>query len=225
MLVFAHHRDVVAVSAWLYCKSRFPLPASSSRLQWHALQPLMYRAWLLRWRAPLATRTCLTCASTALLMLASHGVGWSQQWHALSTCSLWQDLGLHPTRHEPTHPAFTADRQQAVATFRDAPSVRVALLSVTAAGVGLDFSTASTVVFAGEKGLLVLLGGHSESSGKTVAAVYTPSPACLPARPHTELPSEVSLVRQAEDRAHRRGQLHAVNVYFLCAKVIRSGEP
>lgn len=50
-----------------------------------------------------------------------------------------------------------------------------------ASGVGLDFSTASTVVFA-------------------------------------ELPQEVAHVRQAEDRAHRKGQHSPVNVYFLVAK-------
>lgn len=49
------------------------------------------------------------------------------------------------------------------------------------AGTGLDFSAASSVVFA-------------------------------------ELPDEVALVRQAEDRAHRQGTRHAVNVYFLIAR-------
>ncbi len=39
-------------------------------------------------------------------------------------------------------------RREAVRNFRDRPSVRVALLSVTAAAVGLDFSSASNVVFA-----------------------------------------------------------------------------
>ncbi|KAK9812930.1 hypothetical protein WJX72_005929 [[Myrmecia] bisecta] len=40
------------------------------------------------------------------------------------------------------------ERRLAVQRFRDDPSVRVALLSVTAAGTGLDFSAASAVVFA-----------------------------------------------------------------------------
>ena len=41
--------------------------------------------------------------------------------------------------------AFTA---QMVQRFRNEPALRVALLSVTAAGTGLDFSAASLVVFA-----------------------------------------------------------------------------
>lgn len=42
----------------------------------------------------------------------------------------------------------TSERHALVARFRNDPSVRVALLSVTAAGVGLDLSAASNVVFA-----------------------------------------------------------------------------
>eukprot|EP00890_Picochlorum_soloecismus_P004235 jgi/Picsp_1/4812/NSC_02180-R1_zinc finger ran-binding domain-containing protein 3-like len=72
-------------------------------------------------------------------------------------------------------------RRDAVLNFKENPKIRVALLSVTAAGTGLDFSSASLVVF-------------------------------------FELPSEASLVRQAEDRVHRRGQQNSVNIYFLCAR-------
>jgi hypothetical protein len=64
--------------------------------------------------------------------------------------------------------------------FRRQRHIRVALVSVTAGGVGLDFSAASNVVF-------------------------------------VELPTSVSLVEQAEDRVHRRGQRRPVHVYFLCA--------
>ena len=85
-----------------------------------------------------------------------------------------------------------ADRRAAVEAFRDgAGGVRAALLSVTAAGTGLDFASASSVVFA-------------------------------------ELPDEPALVRQEEDRSHRRGREGGggkgggfgmpLNVYFLIAK-------
>eukprot|EP00803_Ostreobium_quekettii_P008937 evm.model.scf_153.2 EVM.evm.TU.scf_153.2 scf_153:8261-20215(-) len=76
---------------------------------------------------------------------------------------------------------LASERLEAVRRFSNNPEIRVALLSLTAAGVGLDFSAANVVVFA-------------------------------------ELPNEVALVRQAEDRAHRRGQANCVNVYFMCSK-------
>ena len=49
-------------------------------------------------------------------------------------------------------PPPLAPSRSAVHLFAADPGVRVALLSVTAAGVGLDFSAASVVVFVGERG-------------------------------------------------------------------------
>ncbi len=44
-------------------------------------------------------------------------------------------------------PCAASQRQEAVKRFRSDPSVRVAVLSITATAVGLDFSSASVVVF------------------------------------------------------------------------------
>ncbi|XP_059444296.1 LOW QUALITY PROTEIN: uncharacterized protein LOC132176179 [Corylus avellana] len=73
------------------------------------------------------------------------------------------------------------DRQSAVLSFRSSNEVKIAIIGITAGGVGLDFSSAQNVVF-------------------------------------LELPQSPSLMLQAEDRAHRRGQTSAVNVYIFCAK-------
>ncbi|KAK8306221.1 hypothetical protein V6Z12_D03G113400 [Gossypium hirsutum] len=60
-------------------------------------------------------------------------------------------------------------------------AAKIAIIGITAGGVGLDFSSAKHVVF-------------------------------------LELPQSPSLMLQAEDRAHRRGQTSAVNIYILWAK-------
>ncbi|XP_062187807.1 uncharacterized protein LOC133891109 isoform X2 [Phragmites australis] len=73
------------------------------------------------------------------------------------------------------------ERKEAVDSFRLDPEVKVAIIGITAGGVGLDFSTAQNVVF-------------------------------------VELPKSASELLQAEDRAHRRGQTNAVNIYIFCAK-------
>ena len=116
--------------------------------------------------------------------------------------------------------------------FHSDATVRVALLSVTAAGVGLDFSAASVVVFAGERRLV----GDGWQGGLAVRSctkqrhthlAHSGPPIVPPALPPAlhaycpaaaELPDEVAHVRQAEDRAHRQGQRQPVNIYFLCAK-------
>ncbi|TYH80260.1 hypothetical protein ES332_D03G120800v1 [Gossypium tomentosum] len=63
----------------------------------------------------------------------------------------------------------------------DGIQAKIAIIGITAGGVGLDFSSAKHVVF-------------------------------------LELPQSPSLMLQAEDRAHRRGQTSAVNIYILWAK-------
>nr|CAB3458512.1 unnamed protein product [Digitaria exilis] len=63
----------------------------------------------------------------------------------------------------------------------DGIQVKVAIIGITAGGVGLDFSSAQNVVF-------------------------------------VELPKSASELLQAEDRAHRRGQTNAVNIYIFCGK-------
>ncbi|MQL74111.1 hypothetical protein Taro_006453 [Colocasia esculenta] len=73
------------------------------------------------------------------------------------------------------------DRQIAVESFRSSKEVKIAIIGITAGGVGLDFSSAQNVVF-------------------------------------LELPKSASEMLQAEDRAHRRGQTNAVNIYIFCAK-------
>uniref|UniRef100_A0A6N2LV08 Helicase C-terminal domain-containing protein n=1 Tax=Salix viminalis TaxID=40686 RepID=A0A6N2LV08_SALVM len=77
---------------------------------------------------------------------------------------------------------LASDRQNAVSSFQSSDKVKIAIISITAGGVGLDFSSAQNVVF-------------------------------------LELPQSPSLMLQAEDRAHRRGQSNAVNIYIFCAKV------
>ncbi|KAF3323361.1 DNA annealing helicase and endonuclease ZRANB3 [Carex littledalei] len=73
------------------------------------------------------------------------------------------------------------ERQNAVESFRSSSEVKVAIIGITAGGVGLDFSLARNVIF-------------------------------------LELPKTASDLLQAEDRAHRRGQKNAVNIYIFCAK-------
>ncbi|XP_024170416.1 DNA annealing helicase and endonuclease ZRANB3 isoform X3 [Rosa chinensis] len=76
---------------------------------------------------------------------------------------------------------LATDRQLAVRKFQLSSEVKIAIVGITAGGVGLDFSSATHVVF-------------------------------------LELPQSPSLMLQAEDRAHRRGQTNAVNIYFFSGK-------
>ncbi|KAG0605049.1 hypothetical protein M758_9G027500 [Ceratodon purpureus] len=87
--------------------------------------------------------------------------------------------GIEYIRIDGSTPA--QDRLKEVSRFQLHPEVKLAIVGVTAAGVGLDFSAAQRVVF-------------------------------------VELPKSASEMLQAEDRAHRRGQKNAVNIYIFAAK-------
>merc|ERR1711967_192553 len=72
-------------------------------------------------------------------------------------------------------------RQENVERFQQKDEIRVALLSITAAGAGLTLTAAHTVVFA-------------------------------------ELYWVPGQMMQAEDRAHRIGQVHSVDVHYCIAE-------
>lgn len=98
------------------------------------------------------------------------------------------------------------DRHAAAARFRTDPTVRVALLSLMAAGVGLDFSAASIVVFAGMgcvRGCVVRTRpggtGHAHPRGCSLAGL---GEGCVPCS-QTSLPSFP--FPQPAYRAARRG--------------------
>ena len=132
------------------------------------------------------------------------------------------------------------DRHTAVAAFRKDPDIRVALLSVTAAGTPCTSLQRAKQRWAGSQhphccpGLPVAVAAMQEAAAGNVHALCV-FPACMQRLTRrgagtgldfsaascvvfAELPGEVAVVQQAEDRAHRQGQQLPVNVYFLLAR-------
>ncbi|EFJ47804.1 hypothetical protein VOLCADRAFT_91788 [Volvox carteri f. nagariensis] len=86
--------------------------------------------------------------------------------------AVWQ--GVNYVRIDGSHDS--GERRTAVMRFRDDPTVRVALLSITAAAVGLDFSAASAVVFVELPNEV-----HDGSEASAVAAAAGPAAAAAAA--------------------------------------------
>ncbi|XP_078430279.1 SNF2 domain-containing protein / helicase domain-containing protein / HNH endonuclease domain-containing protein isoform X2 [Wolffia australiana] len=93
------------------------------------------------------------------------------------------------------------DRKLAVDTFNSCKEVKVAIIGITAGGVGLDFSSAQNIVF------LELPKSASEMLQADVVTLRVAT-----------IHWQSFAILLAEDRAHRRGQKNAVNIYIFCAK-------
>ena len=96
----------------------------------------------------------------------------------------------------------SADRAASVRKFQNQQGVRVALLSVTAAGVGLTLTAASTVIFAElhwTPGILVQAGEF--------LCIYDSVDIFI-----------LNYIDTLEDRCHRIGQKNAVNVIYCIDK-------
>jgi hypothetical protein len=116
------------------------------------------------------------------------------------------------------------DRHTLLGEFRRRRHLRVALVSVTAGGVGLDLSVAANVVFVELPTSVALVEQvrHSASVGVPQGGLLS---TCIPSLPaadarsplNTELGAGMDFCEQAEDRVHRRGQRRPVHVYYMCA--------
>lgn len=98
--------------------------------------------------------------------------------------------------------------------FQTTDSCRVALLSMTAAGVGITLTAAQIVVFAelywnpGVRNLFVVF----------VFVLFVSVFVCFLFLFSLLNVYYKKVLRQAEDRAHRIGQTSTVNIYYLVAK-------
>ena len=108
------------------------------------------------------------------------------------------------------------DRAKLVRKFQTSPQVRVGILSMTAAGVGLTLTAASNVMFAElhyTPGRLICLFLYHFRSLLSRLASSTKTSRFSFVRPF----NLIGVLAQAEDRAHRIGQKNAVNImYFVC---------